>query len=504
MTDTPEDGWPRRTEYMPLDDLVKRMDPRNPKGHDDAGIEASLRRFGYTTPIEVDERTGLLVAGHGRIDNLRTAWVRGDAVPEGVVLRERDGQWLVPVQRGWESTNDDEALAYMVATNWLVPAGGWTDDLAPLLAELAQTDGGLPPGVSTDDLERLLAELDPQPAPPVPVNPPIADRFIIPPFTVLDGRSGRWQDRKRRWLSLGLQGEVGRDGGLAVDSPVGYVPGYYDAKAAAEAQVGHALTNTEFERDHLAARDTGNINVAGTSVFDPVLCEIAYRWHCPPGGLVLDPFAGGSTRGLVAAALGRRYYGIELRPEQVAANDVQAEALMPLLPEGSPWPQWTVGDALARLADAPQADLLFTCPPYADLEVYSDLDGELSALPWPEFVVAYHQAIAQAVDRLAPDSFAVWVVGEVRDKATGHYRGLVPTTVQAFLGAGCAYHNEAVLVTPVGALPVIVGRQFPPARRMVKTHQTVLVFCKGNPRRAAERCGPVDVATAADLLDADQ
>ena len=131
--------------------------------------------------------------------------------------------------------------------------------------------------------------------------------------------------------------------------------------------------------------------------------------------------------------------------------------------------------------------------------MYSDLPGELSALSWPQFVGAYRAIIAQAVDRLAPDSYAVWVVGEVRDKA-GAYRGLVPATVDAFTDAGCSYHNEAVLVTPVGALPVIVGRQFPPARRMVKTHQQVLVFCKGDPRKAAERCGPVDVATAADLL----
>jgi DNA modification methylase len=48
------------------------------------------------------------------------------------------------------------------------------------------------------------------------------------------------------------------------------------------------------------------------------LCEIAYRWFCPPGGTVLDPFAGGSVRGIVAAKLGRRYFGVDLRAEQVA------------------------------------------------------------------------------------------------------------------------------------------------------------------------------------------
>src|SRR5690606_601202 len=76
---------------------------------------------------------------------------------------------------------------------------------------------------------------------------------------------------------------------------------------------------------------------SGTSIFDPVICEIAYRWFCPPNGIVLDPFAGGSVRGIVASRLGRRYVGIELRPEQVAANAAQLN-----LADG-PEPEWRQG-----------------------------------------------------------------------------------------------------------------------------------------------------------------
>src|SRR6185312_17506633 len=100
---------------------------------------------------------------------------------------------------------------------------------------------------------------------------------------------------------------------------------------------------------------------SGTSIFDPVLCEIAYRWFCPPDGTVLDPFAGGSVRGIVAAKLGRRYIGIDLRPEQIAANAAQAQAITP-----DNAPRWIVGDSrnLDNLLPADvQADLLFTCPP---------------------------------------------------------------------------------------------------------------------------------------------
>ena len=38
----------------------------------------------------------------------------------------------------------------------------------------------------------------------------LSRRFIVPPFTVLSAREGWWQDRKRAWLDLGIQSELGR------------------------------------------------------------------------------------------------------------------------------------------------------------------------------------------------------------------------------------------------------------------------------------------------------
>lgn len=40
----------------------------------------------------------------------------------------------------------------------------------------------------------------------------LAERFLIPPFSVLDARQGYWQDRKRAWLALGIKSELGRGG----------------------------------------------------------------------------------------------------------------------------------------------------------------------------------------------------------------------------------------------------------------------------------------------------
>ena len=48
----------------------------------------------------------------------------------------------------------------------------------------------------------------------------LADRFGIPPFSVLNAREGWWQDRKAAWIALGIKSELGR-GGVVNDSGSG-------------------------------------------------------------------------------------------------------------------------------------------------------------------------------------------------------------------------------------------------------------------------------------------
>jgi hypothetical protein len=150
----------------------------------------------------------------------------------------------------------------------------------------------------------------------------LTDRFVVPPFSTLDSRQDYWKARKRAWLGLGIQSELGREGTLTYQTDTVLDPDFYRKKEEAEAALGHRLTLDEFRRDHYRGLDAppASIQNTGTSIFDPVLCEVAYRWFSPPHGLVVDPFAGGSVRGVVASILGRRYAGIELRPEQIAAN----------------------------------------------------------------------------------------------------------------------------------------------------------------------------------------
>lgn len=181
----------RRIEYMALAEIQRA--PRNPKTHDEDSIKASLSRFGLGDLPVIDERTGLLAAGHGRIKSLQALRDADKFTPPGGVVLADDGDWLVPVVRGWASADDREADAYLV-TQRLSERGGWdTGALADVLTCLDGHLDGL--GVDQHELDELLLSLLPtQPADPAHKAPsagpsalPSADR----PDTADDGPGNR-------------------------------------------------------------------------------------------------------------------------------------------------------------------------------------------------------------------------------------------------------------------------------------------------------------------------
>lgn len=275
---------------------------------------------------------------------------------------------------------------------------------------------------------------------------PVADKFLFPPFSVLDARQGAWQNRKKAWKNVGIKSEVGRDENLL--------------RYGAGVRLG--------EKD--------------TSIFDPTLCECLYRWFSPEGGQIVDPFAGGSVRGIVAGMLGRKYWGCDLRQDQIKANKDQGETIMPDV-----MPEWRCGDSMVELDNAPCADFVFSCPPYGDMEKYSDDPNDLSTMEWHTFHAAYGRIILRSVQRMKSDSFACFVVGDFRDKR-GFYRDFVSTTIALFRDAGAQLYNEAILATAIGSASMRVTNQFNAGRKFAKTHQNVLVFCKGDWRKAAAKC----------------
>src|SRR5687768_6272234 len=112
-----------RIEYVPLSSLKPAK--RNPKRHAVETVLESERRFGFVSPPVLDERTGLLAAGHGRLDALRRAKAKGLDPPHNI--RVSNGDWLVPVARGVAFANDHEAEAYLLADNQTTILGGWDD-----------------------------------------------------------------------------------------------------------------------------------------------------------------------------------------------------------------------------------------------------------------------------------------------------------------------------------------------------------------------------------------
>jgi hypothetical protein len=449
----------------------------NPRGHD--LLRESIASNGAGRSVLLD-RDRVAIAGNKTIAAAKAAGVRR------VVVVHATGDDLIAVQRdnveiesktGREMAMADNGLGYFnleidteivrrQAETYGIEMEGVGFDAATLAAFQAAADlpdapdGDAPAPDAGESAGDAPAGDSTRPDTRDPLS--LAERFVAPPFDVFDSRQGYWQDRRRAWLAMGLRPETGRE---AVD-----VSG-----------VGRAYGEGDIKTDTWLAAQTG------LSVFDPVLAEICYRWFCPRGGRVLDPFAGGSVRGIVAHALGLEYIGVEPRPEQVRANQGQAETLCP---DSSPTPSpvWMRGYSqdLLRAADLfGEADFVLTCPPFHDLERYSDDPRDLSAMPWADFERAIGDIVGLSLAILKENRFIVWVVGDIRD-GDGRCRNLPGVVVNAHLRAGAALYQDAVFLTPLGSLPVRAGQAFLQSRKLGRCHQKALIFYKGQPRRIRE------------------
>jgi len=291
------------------------------------------------------------------------------------------------------------------------------------------------------------------------------DKFITSPFSVLNAKLGEWQARKKAWLQKGIKSEIGRGK-------------FYDA-----------IGKLQRMRDNATDNMIKNSVTAETSIFDPVLCEVAYTWFSKENDFIIDPFAGGSVRGIVASELQRNYLGLELREEQVKANIENAEEICT-----NNIPTWKIGDSNKTLdtVENNKFDMCLSCPPYADLEVYSDDKDDLSNMPYDKFIETYQSIIKKLYDKLKQNTFVVWVIGEVRNKK-GNYYNFVGDTIKCFLNAGFNYYNEIILETMLGTAMLRANKTFQSGRKVVKVHQNVLVFVKGDGKQAAKRLGDVEV-----------
>ena len=276
----------------------------------------------------------------------------------------------------------------------------------------------------------------------------LRDKFMEPPFSVLDTKGGAWQKRKREWKRLGIESHLGRD----------------------------AECNATFdgELDENGFNKYGRKPMTGVSIFDPALCELMYNWYCPENGKILDPFAGGSVRGIIAHYLSFKYTGIDIRQEQIDNNREQGLRIL----NSDNQPTWITGDSNEVLNGLEEKqDFIFSCPPYADLEVYSDLEGDVSNKDYKVFIKMYSEIIEKSCKLLKSGSYACFVVGDIRDKK-GNYRDFISHTKQAFIDANCPLYNEAILLQPLGTAMLRAGKVFKSGKKLTKVHENVLIFKK--------------------------
>lgn len=317
----------------------------------------------------------------------------------------------------------------------------------------------------------------------------LQNTFIAPPFSVLDTKQAYWQDRKRVWEEFGIKSQESREDVELMAKSAQNSEVYNLKNQMREALKREPSWDEVIEK----AKQKGLKVFEGASIFDPVLCEIIYTWFTNKEDSILDPFAGGSVRGIVAGELGREYQGIDLRPEQVKSNVKQARDL-----ELNRSVSWLVGDSdkvLDRIQNEDcEYDFIFSCPPYHDLEKYSEDESDLSNMEYETFKEVYKRIIVKSCSVLNQDRFACFVVSEIRDKR-GFYKNFVKDTIEAFESADDVhFYNEIILLNQIASAAIRAGRQFNGGRKVTRVHQNVLVFYKGDPKKIKDNYPKLEAA----------
>ena len=307
-----------------------------------------------------------------------------------------------------------------------------------------------------------------QPKQQIPSNL-LKDRYGWPPFSILNTISWDWQRRKDEWEVLFKDSTVGRDVKRYNATP----------------------TNT------FSARGLDAKKAESVSEFDPYLCELMYRWFSRKGDEILDPFAGGCVRGVVASVLGRDYCGIDLSPSQIAANYNAMNIIKDkYIQEDAGSIAWKLGDSEETLKElSPEFGMVFTCPPYYNLEKYTKDPNDLSNLStYEKFLHKYTIILKHSAQLLKPDSFFVIVVSEIRadsqDITNSQYLGFVPDTIKILRDdCGLKYYNEIILENAIGSLPIRAPKYFIQSRKIGRHHQNILVFYKGDIENITDKFG---------------
>lgn len=435
-------------------------------------LGGNMRYRALTTIADLDENEL-----SDRLASIRDVQKKTQAEQDALLnywLRWKDKP-TAPVIRASELT-DDEQREFIIKDN--VGFGEWdmealsnewdAEDLDAWGVDVWQTseDGG---GDGADDGG---GESEQQ-------NASLNDRFVVPPFSILDTRKGYWQARKKMWREqIGDMGESRND--KLITSPEIKYKDLYQRTRKHREELG--VSFKEYIEKYVPAEvlehEASKVLSKGVSLFDPVLSETMCKWFTPyEGAKIFDCFAGDTYKGLVFAMCGFSFRGVELRQEQVDINNRVLEGrgldIEYICDDGQ---------NVAQHFDPESQDMLFSCPPYYDLEVYSKDERDASNQgTYEEFIAILDKAFKAALTCLKPNRFAVVVVGDVRDKKTGFYYGFAADVKRIFKEGGASLYNEIILVE-TGASTALRASRYMESRKVAKMHQNVLVFYKGDPK----------------------
>jgi 16S rRNA G966 N2-methylase RsmD len=207
-----------------------------------------------------------------------------------------------------------------------------------------------------------------------------------------------------------------------------------------------------------------------TSIFNPHLAQMILSAYVPSNQRIYDPFAGGGTRGFVATAMGHDYTGVEIREEEVARLLERQKEL------GLEFAMHCADSQFFPIAEG-YFDFSYTCPPYFDLEVYSDNPGDMSnAESYEHFLMMLRNSMEVVFRGLKPGALFIMVVGNFRDKKSNltHFSG---DTIRLGKEIGFVLHDELVFHGASDMAHQRLG-QFVANRRSVRVHEYIIIFKK--------------------------
>lgn len=241
-------------------------------------------------------------------------------------------------------------------------------------------------------------------------------------------------------------------------------------------ETGHDGTRSETMR-----KDHDSIYTGTHSVFPAPLMEwIILRYGGPPGGKILDAFAGGPVRGVISSLMGMEYWGVELRIEQIRENLSVINDLKIDFPGNYTETDGRYLDLTVGGCGPPEGgfDCAITCPPYHSLERYSNRPDDLSNLgSYDEFNTAIAQCAAAHYPLMKSGAFVCIVVAPFRDKRTGELIDFPGHTTANFKKAGFLYWQQIALVKNFASAALRSTNAWR-GHKLVPSHEFLLVFRK--------------------------